>query len=647
MVLLQLILVVHLIEKLKQYGLLLLLIALVVMVYSSGTSGALYYDDYRPLSQLQAIHDWLSAAVYITSETSGPLGRPLSMLTFALQYQSWPLAPGHFLWFNIVLHAINGILVYLLVVVLLTHLHKQQNTTAFPISTWQWTALFITALWLFSPMQISTSLIAIQRMTGLSAFFLFAGLLFYVNGLSNTASNLTKARWQQLTGLILLTVLAVFSKENGILLPTLALVLERTIFHNQTDPDKKIRLWYLWGCFAVVFGYLLYVVFSTGGVYPFRDFTMLERLLTQPYILLTYLKLAFFPDLFSYNPFHDNIQVFQSDNLPLFAIFSILIVIVLLVVAIRWNRRLPVLSFGILWFFAAHLLESTVIGLELYFEHRNYVALFGPCFAIGWYLRLFSQQHHKLVVLGSVSYFLLLVGITAFIAQLWGKPSQAAELWFEQQFGSERVTEHYALLNLEQGNTMQAYFALQAQVKACDTCIGARLQYALVACAVDDENSMQENIDRVKQLAASQHMIGSAPAVLASFKAQIQNQNCSFLNINQLVALNQLLLQYQTIGTNAGKHFALLLNLHELFDTLNDKAASLQYLQQAFAARPSLQLGEVIFNNLLDDHDPSMADAFLQQLCLSNSSNLFVRIQTQQKCEDMKLRLEQKKLEQP
>lgn len=632
------------IEKLKQYGLLLLLLTFVIVVYSAGTSGTLYYDDYRPLSQLQAIQDWLSAAVYITSETSGPLGRPLSMLTFALQHQSWPLAPAHFLWFNIVLHAMNGILVYALVVALLSHLQSQQNSTELSISQWQWTALFITALWLFSPIQISSSLIVIQRMTGLSAFFLLTGILLYVTGLRNAAQNLTKARWQQVTGLMLMTVLAVFSKENGILLPVLALVLEGTIFRDKTDPDKKIRQWYLWSCFTAVAGYLLYVMISTGGVYPYRDFTMLERLLTQPYILLSYLKLTFFPDLFSYNPFHDNMQVFQPGNFSWFAGFAIFSVLALLAVAIKWRRRQPVLSFAILWFFAAHLLESTVIGLELYFEHRNYVAILGPCFAIGWYLRVLSQQYQKLVMLGSAAYLLLLVGITAFVVQLWGKPLHAAELWFEKQFGSERVTEHYALLSLEQGNTMQAYFALQAQVNACEQCIGSRLQYALVACAVADEGSMRENISRVQQLAERQHIIGSAPAVLASFKTQIQNKNCSLLGLPELVALNKLLLQYQTIDINPGKHFALLLNLHDLYDSLNDKTASLQYLQQAFATRPSLQLGEVIFNNLLDERDSSKAEAFLQQLCFNKTYNVFLRIQKQQKCEDLTLRLEQKKL---
>ncbi|MBU1437825.1 MAG: hypothetical protein KKF79_10700 [Gammaproteobacteria bacterium] len=624
--------------------LILVVLCITVIIYAGGTSGAFYYDDFRPLSQLQDITDWLSAAAYITSETSGPLGRPLSMLTFALQHQAWPDHSSHFFWFNLLLHAANGMLVYLIVVALLSYLQQQLHPlddTPHKLN-WNWTACFIAALWLLSPMQISTSLIAIQRMTGLSAFFVFTGILLYVYGLRSADNHLRRSAWQQLSGLVLFTILAVFSKENGILLPVLALVLEKTIFRQLTDKHKKIRLLYLWCCFAIVMTYLCYVVFSTGGIYPFRDFTMLERVFTQPYILITYLKLAFFPDLFAYNPFHDNVQVFKLGNLPWYATAAIACVIGLLVLAVKVRHKLPVLSFAILWFFAAHLLESTVIGLELYFEHRNYVALFGPCFALGWALQQCDKKYYRFVITGAVSYLILLALITTFVVQIWGKPLAAAEHWFDKQFGSPRAAEHLALLYLEHGQAMPAYFTLQAQVKACDECIGSRLQYVIVACAVMDESSVKENLDRVKQLAASQHIIGSAPSALASLQRQIDNKNCSLVTTRELKELNLLLLQHQTIQINASKHFELLLNLHQLAELEQNKTESLDYLRQAFDVRPAIQLGEVIFNNLLDVQDPTEAQIFQQQLCQELPRNLFTREQTRQRCEAMTKRLNSK-----
>ena len=46
------------------------------------------------------------------------------------------------------------------------------------------------------------------------------------------------------------------------------------------------------------------------------------------------------------------------------------------------RRRLPVVACGILWFFVGHLLESTVIPLELMFEHRNYLPSFAVLLAV-------------------------------------------------------------------------------------------------------------------------------------------------------------------------------------------------------------------------------------------------------------------------
>jgi tetratricopeptide (TPR) repeat protein len=44
-----------------------------------------------------------------------------------------------------------------------------------------------------------------------------------------------------------------------------------------------------------------------------------------------------------------------------------------IVLAILTAKREPLLSYGILWFFGNLVIESSVVGLELVFEHRNYL----------------------------------------------------------------------------------------------------------------------------------------------------------------------------------------------------------------------------------------------------------------------------------
>lgn len=634
-------------RSIKQYLPILTILTLAFVIYNLGSSGSLYYDDLRPLQQLENIHDWRSAALYITSEISGPLGRPLSMITFALQQSSWPEQISNFLIFNIFLHLTNGVLVYLLCKALLTVLNtacsqaQQKMSNVRP----ELTTILVTALWLLSPIQISTTLITIQRMTGLSGFFMLSGFLLYVYGVQNAATKLRRSRLQQICGLGLMTLLAMFSKENGLLLPVLALVLEKTLLRDIKGPDTKLRLTFLWFSTTVVIGYLIYFILSTGGVYPYRDFTMLERVLTQPYILLTYLKLSFVPDLFAYNPFHDNIQVFSFANIPWYGLLAISIVLTLLSLAVAKKLRYPVLSFAILWFFSAHLLESTVLGLELYFEHRNYLAIFGPCFAIGWYLSQWSMIYPRLIITGTLSYLGLMTVITGFICSLWGNPLKAAETWFDKQFGSSRAAEHLATIYLRQGYAMQAYFTLQAQTKACDDCIGSHTQFMLVACLMDDPSSVKQSMKKIRELAHSQKIIGGASTTLGSLKKHIEKQECKHISMPELVSLNKLLLQYQTKEINANKRFELLLNLHQLAEYDKNTTESQKYLFEVYELLPQIKVGEVVFNNLMNSGNYAAAEHFLlNKLCNKPPRNWFARDHYQQRCELMQLELQTRHL---
>ena len=77
-----------------------------------------------------------------------------------------------------------------------------------------------------------------------------------------------------------------------------------------------------------------------------------------------------------------------------------------------WKNRFPILSFGILWYLAGHLLESTVIRLQIIFEHRNYLPSYGPLFIMGYYIthqRIFPNsmnRHIKLVIMAVVLFFI-------------------------------------------------------------------------------------------------------------------------------------------------------------------------------------------------------------------------------------------------
>ncbi|UCD80735.1 MAG: tetratricopeptide repeat protein, partial [Desulfobacterales bacterium] len=106
--------------------------------------------------------------------------------------------------------------------------------------------------------------------------------------------------------------------------------------------------------------------------YDTRDFTMTQRVLTQFRVVIFYISLLIWPRPSRLNLDHDFALSYSLTD-PTTTLFAALAIMVLIVLAILTARRDPLLSFGILWFFGNLAIESSVIGLELVFEHRNYL----------------------------------------------------------------------------------------------------------------------------------------------------------------------------------------------------------------------------------------------------------------------------------
>ncbi|WP_245748263.1 hypothetical protein, partial [Halopseudomonas yangmingensis] len=388
----RLILLMHDTIKNPTYYALIAALIILYFVYSSGLGGTLYYDDFRPISGLGNIVDLNSKIAYVLGETSGPLGRPISMLTFLANQNDWPDNVHNILLFNIILHCINAVIVFFLCnLIIKLHDRKIRKTEIFALSA--------SMLWMFSPLLISTSLIAVQRMAGLSALFVFLGLTLYLSCFKFQKINEKVRLVLQMLVIGTFTTLAMLSKENGILLPVFALVIELTILRENSlsKKYKQLRIISFSMCLSIIIAYLAHSTGNTEQSYMSRSFTMTERLFTQPVILFEYVRLAFIPDMFSYRPFHDNYQHFSSpyELKPLLAIIALFSLFLIAVIKIK---KIPLFSFAVFWFISAHLLESTNLSLELYFEHRNYVALLGPCIAIAVFLQKIPERYKNLSI---------------------------------------------------------------------------------------------------------------------------------------------------------------------------------------------------------------------------------------------------------
>ena len=171
-----------------------LVLALSAFVYLPGISGPWIFDDYTNLIhnsyvKVQTLSpDALRQAAY--SLKAGPLQRPISMISFALNHY---FAGGMntttpYKLNNLVIHIFNGLLVFWFLRLVLSRLIKitRGRMPAWRISP-QATTLLASAgsmLWLIHPIQITSVLYVVQRMTELSALFTFLGLIAYLMGRS-------------------------------------------------------------------------------------------------------------------------------------------------------------------------------------------------------------------------------------------------------------------------------------------------------------------------------------------------------------------------------------------------------------------------------------------------------------------------------
>lgn len=411
-----------------------LLLALAAMataaVYAPGLAGGWVFDDFPNIVDNPAIHivqGQSTLAAWVNSALSSPssfLHRPLASLTFSLNWYVGNGDPLPFKITNIVIHVINGVLVFCMLRALLQLLGLRQGgflpaaTTSLPEEEGDGTAfdraaatrlaLIVSAAWMLLPINLMAVLYVVQRMESLCQIFILAGLWAYLHGrwMMLTASN--SRRDQQgfalaVGGIVLGTALGLTSKETAVLLPVFAFLVEWIVlrFARTAPPGAPLpegsakqaqdpRLWWtfvitLFVPAALGFAWLLRAALRPSA-WAGRDFTLAQRLLTEPRVLVDYLHWTLLPNPMVLSLYHDEIVISTGLLTPWTTLAAIVLLAALIVLAIWLRNRQPLVSLGIGWFFAAQLLTATIIPLELVYEQRMYFASIGVLLAAGTWL---------------------------------------------------------------------------------------------------------------------------------------------------------------------------------------------------------------------------------------------------------------------
>ena len=363
-------------------------VVLTIILYLPGMKGGFLFDDYpnivdNPAVQIQQLNtDTLRSS--LSGPTAGPIGRPVSVISFALTHYYFGLNSFAYKAINLTIHLINGLLVAWLIALLLKEQpHKQQEQ-----SIAKWLPIWVASVWLLHPINSIPILLAVQRMTLLAGTFLLLATIFHIKG---TPTNGTKASgWYWLAlGWMVCWPLSVLSKEIGLLFPLFALLVTifrmgtRTTFNLQ-DCIRPAIIPLLILCIS---GIALIGYFGTGWFeagYAMRSFSLAERLMTELRVLWFYVGQILVPVHTSFGLYLDDIQVSHGLLNPITTLMALIgWIIVLIGAAFSW-RSWPLLSLSIVWFLAGHSLESTFLPLEIAHEYRNYIPSIGLILGIGY-----------------------------------------------------------------------------------------------------------------------------------------------------------------------------------------------------------------------------------------------------------------------
>ncbi len=361
-----------------------------IIIYSNTLNSPFVFDDFPNLKTNPYIRltnlDFVK--LYDAGFKSRCPNRPVANISFALNYYFGRYNATVYHIVNIVIHIINGILAYFLALIIFRQLsdipgqktpqpfHQSIHPSVHPSIILM--SLFTALIFVAHPLQTQSVTYIVQRMTAMAAMFFLLSLLCYIRGrLSETRWK----RWALFSACFLSLAMAIGSKEIAVTLPFFILLYEWYFFQDLSVAWLKRNIKYVLIPIAVLF---LFALVYLGGNpfdrilagYTSRDFTMWERVLTQFRVVVFYISLLLYPHPSRLNLIH-HFTTSHSLFDPITTLLSLVIIASLTGLAIYLARMKRLISFCILWFIINLAIESSVLSLEMIYEHRLYLPMFG------------------------------------------------------------------------------------------------------------------------------------------------------------------------------------------------------------------------------------------------------------------------------
>ncbi len=391
----------------------------IYQVYSPALNGPFLLDDTSqpymlPNFYVLPLTDWIRGV------------RPLLMLSYWLNFK----ASGNEVTFgyhvvNVALHFFNGAMIYLAIRKVLGWVGAARSDGALSVSAGtgghqEILAIFAAGLFLFHPMQTESVSYVASRSETLSLFFVLAAYVIFLYRKSASVGI-----GMALTILILFGA-AILTKEHAAALPAL-LVLTDYYWNPGFSFEGIRRNWKLY--VPIVFGAIAGVAFvlqvlshSRSAGFGMKDLTWYQYFFTECRVIWDYPRMFLLP-------FGQNLDYDVPFSRSLFehgAIFGLIGLIAVSVVAWIYRRRYPLASYG--WFTFLILLAPTSSFVPIrdpMVERRLYLPFLGLlCITVEFLRRWKTGKATMITVLGLV--LLAEAGLSYQRNQLW---SSAVEIW--------------------------------------------------------------------------------------------------------------------------------------------------------------------------------------------------------------------------
>ncbi|MBN1662087.1 MAG: hypothetical protein JW943_00660 [Deltaproteobacteria bacterium] len=385
------------------------LLIVLLLIYGNSFDGVWHFDDEYNIVKNSHVHlstlDWNQIQKTFYGLIQERLSRPVAYLSFGLNYYFGQLDVFGYHAFNLCIHFLTAFILFCFIyrTLNLPLLKPDYGSASYAI------ALLSTFFWAVNPVQVTAVTYIVQRMASMAGLFYILSMFLYL------IARTDKTGWKKIIFFVLSAisaVLAIGSKENAVMIPVTLFLYDLLLIQgiNRKTSIRSIKFFVIPAVLAVFILFLQVDLAKLAGDYSVRPFSMLERLITEPRVILYYASLLLYP-LYSRVMMHHDFDISRSFLDPWTTSAAILCILGCIFIAVWLARKKPLISFCILFFLLNHFIEGSFLSLELIFEHRNYIPsmlFFVPVsLAVVWVLDYFSYKIGIQMLIAAVICFVI------------------------------------------------------------------------------------------------------------------------------------------------------------------------------------------------------------------------------------------------